>query len=113
MVAKKKPADGAAESKRDTEQFLAWLEDVPDPRERYRRATTELEKHQQVIEQLSSVRAEAVSDAYASGETVRALAEELGMSPARLHQLIQQSKARTSKGTGPKRRSRDRQKGES
>ena len=81
------------------------------PRERYRRATAELEKHQAAVEQLSAVRASAASDAYASGETIRALAEQLGVSPARAHQLVQEGKARSVKGTGPKRRPPRRQKG--
>jgi DNA-directed RNA polymerase specialized sigma24 family protein len=97
----------------DTDSFLVWLESVPDPQERYRRATAELEKHQQVVERLSSVRALAAAAAYESGETVRTLAEQLGVSPSRVHQLIQESKARSAKVAGPKRRSSNRQKGES
>ena len=97
--------------KDDAESFLARLESIPDPQERYRRATAELEKHQQVVERLSSVRALAAADAYESGETVRTLAEQLGVSPSRVHQLIQESKARSTKGGGPKRRSTNRQKG--
>jgi hypothetical protein len=113
MPAPKKPTEGAPEAKDDTDEFLEWLEGVPDPQERYRRATAELEKHQQVVERLSSVRANAASDAYESGDTVRALAEQLGVSPSRVHQLIQESKARTSKGAGAKRRPSSRQKGRS
>jgi hypothetical protein len=95
----------------DSEAFLTWLESVPDPRERYRRATDELEKHQQAVERLSAVRAAAASDAYESGETFRALAEQLGVSPARVHQLIQESKARSTKESASKGRPRRRQKG--
>jgi DNA-directed RNA polymerase specialized sigma24 family protein len=102
MVERKKPESPA---KGDTERFLAWLEGVPDPQERYRRATEELEKHQQVVERLSSVRASAAADAYESGETVRALAEQLGVSPSRVHQLIQEAKSRSQKESGPKRQS--------
>jgi DNA-directed RNA polymerase specialized sigma24 family protein len=115
MAERKKPGGDSSptkdDTKDDTESFLEWLEGVPDPRERYRRATEELEKHQQVVEQLSSVRALAAADAYESGETVRTLAEQLGVSPSRVHQLIQESKARSTKGAGQKRRSSDRQKG--
>jgi DNA-directed RNA polymerase specialized sigma24 family protein len=100
MVERKKPAILASG---DPERFLAWLEGVPDPQERYRRATEELERHQQVVERLSSVRASAAADAYESGETVRALAEQLGVSPSRVHQLIQEAKSRSQKETGPKR----------
>jgi hypothetical protein len=94
MAGPKKPAQGAPEAKDDTEEFLEWLEGVPDPQER-----------------LSSVRANAASAAYESGDTVRALAEQLGVSPSRVHQLIQESKARTSKKAGAKRRPSSRQKG--
>jgi DNA-directed RNA polymerase specialized sigma24 family protein len=111
MPARKKPTGGAPEAKDSTEDFLQWLEGVPDPRERYRRATAELEKHQQVVERLSSVRASAASDAYESGDTVRALAEQLGVSPSRVHQLIKESKARSSKAAGAQRRPSSRQKG--
>ena len=101
----------AATPARRTEAFLAWLEGVPDPRERYRRATEELEKHQQAVERLSSVRALAAADAYESGDSVRALAEQLGVSPSRVHQLIQEAKPRPAKETGRKRRQSGRQKG--
>ncbi len=111
MAERKKPGAQSSKAEEDSEAFLAWLEGVPDPRERYRRATAELERHQQVVERLSSVRAMAAADAYESGETVRALAEQLGVSPSRVHQLIQESKARPTKGAGQKRRSQDRQKG--
>jgi DNA-directed RNA polymerase specialized sigma24 family protein len=111
MPAREKPASESSQSQDETEAFMEWLEGVPDPQERYRRATAELEKHQQVVERLSSVRALAASDAYASGDTVRALAEQLGVSPSRVHQLIQEAKAHSAKGKGQKRRSPGRQKG--
>ena len=77
--------------------FLEWLERVPDPRERYRRATEELDHHQRAVERLASFRAAAAAEAYASGHTVLALAEELAVSPARVHQLIQQAKQGAAK----------------
>jgi DNA-directed RNA polymerase specialized sigma24 family protein len=96
-----------------TEAFLKWLDGVADPRERYRRATAELEKHQKAVELLSSVRAAAASDAYAAGGSVRAIAEQLGVSPSRVHQLIQEAaKGRSAEKTGQRRRSSGRQKGE-
>lgn len=104
-------SDPPPDSSRNTEEFLAWLGEVPDPRERYRRATEELEKHQQAVERLSSVRALATADAYASGDSVRALAQQLGVSPARVHQLIQEAKAQPAKEAGRKRRQSGRQKG--
>jgi DNA-directed RNA polymerase specialized sigma24 family protein len=99
------PRDG------DSEAFLEWLERVPDPRERYRRATEELERHQQAVERLSSLRADAAADAYASGETIRALAEEFDVSPARIHQIIQTASGRPAEAPEKGRPSR-RRKGE-
>ena len=96
---------------KDTEAFLAWLDGVPDPRERYRRATEELERHQQAVEQLSRVRATAAADAYEEADSVRALAGRLGVSPSRVHQLIQEAKAQTAKAAGRERRQSGRQKG--
>jgi len=96
---------------KDTEAFVSWLGGVEDPRERYRRATEELEKHQWAVEQLSAVRAAAAADAYDEGDSVRALAARLGVSPSRVHQLIQEAGSRPSKGTGQKRRRTGRQKG--
>jgi DNA-directed RNA polymerase specialized sigma24 family protein len=112
MTERKKPNGDQPPTDASTDSFVKWLEGVPDPRERYRRATEELEKHQQVVEQLSSVRAFAAADAYESGDTVRSLAEELGVSPSRVHQLIQEARARSTKETGQKRRPKGRQKGE-
>jgi transposase-like protein len=103
------PADG-------TEAFLAWLESVPDPQERYRRATDELERHQRAVERLSELRAAAAADAYESAGSVRGLASEWGVSPTRAHQLIQEGQSGqegTAKRKSTKRRSSDRQKGES
>ncbi len=111
MVERKQPTSGPPSAKGDTEKFLAWLEGVPDPRERYRRATEELERHQQVVERLSAVRASAAADAYESGETVRALAEHLGVSPSRVHQLIQEAKGRSTREPKPTGRQSSRKKG--
>jgi hypothetical protein len=97
-----------------TEAFLSWLEGVPDPRERYRRATDELERHQRAVERLSELRAAAAADAYESAGSVRGLASEWGVSPTRAHQLIQEgqsSQDRKAKKRSTKRRSSDRQKG--
>ena len=104
-------SDQPSDTSRDSDTFLAWLSGVPDPQERYRRATEELEKHQRAVEQLSSVRASAAADAYESGDSVRALAQQLGVSPARVHQLIQEAKAKPEKEAGRKRRQASRQKG--
>ena len=111
MMERRKPEPPLPATKDDTEKFLAWLEGVPDPQERYRRATEELEHHQHAVERLSSVRAAAAADSYESGKTVRALAEHLGVSPSRVHQLIQEAKGRSLKETRPKRRQSGRKKG--
>jgi DNA-directed RNA polymerase specialized sigma24 family protein len=104
--------DGKGESaKQGSDAFLAWLDQVPDPQERYRRATEELEKHQRAVEELSAVRAEAASDAHEAGASIRALAERLGVSPSRVHQLIQEARTHPVKTEGRKRRPSDRQKG--
>ena len=92
--------DGEPTTSRDTEAFVSWLGGVEDPRERYRQATEELEKHQRAVEQLSAVRAAAAADAYDEGDSVRALAERLGVSPSRVHQLIQEAGSRPSKAVG-------------
>jgi predicted transcriptional regulator len=112
MAGRKKPSD-PPKTGTDSDAFLAWLEQVPDPRERYRRATQELEKHQQAVERLSSLRVAAAADAYESGDTVRGLAGELGVSPARMHQLIQQARQGPAKEPAQKRRRSSRKKGES
>jgi predicted trehalose synthase len=93
-----------------TDAFLKWLKGVPDPQERYTRATAELERYQRAIEELSSLRADAAADAYDSAGSVRGLAAQLGVSPTRAHQLIQEAKERPAKGEPRKRRSSGRQK---
>jgi DNA-directed RNA polymerase specialized sigma24 family protein len=105
-------SDGKPPSSSDTEKFLSWLEGVPNPQERYMRATEELEKHQAAVERLSAVRASAAADAYDEGDSVRALAQRLGVSPSRVHQLIQEAaKAQPAKQAGRKRRQSGRKKG--
>ena len=97
-----------------TERFLEWLSSVPDPQERYRRATEELEEHQLAIRRLSAARARAVSEAYQSTRSVRQLASELRISPARAHQLMSEVDQEEEDGAPPsdtKRRGR-RKKGE-
>jgi hypothetical protein len=104
------PRDDPSSNEEATDAFLDWLRDIADPRERYRRATEELEKHRRAVEMLSSVRAAAASDAYEAGGTVRGLAAQLGVSPARVHQLIQEASARAAEEKKP-RRPKGRQKG--
>ncbi len=94
----------------DNEAFLNWLKGVPDPRERYRRATNELEKYQRAVKELSSVRAAAAADAYDTAGSVRGLASDLGVSPTRAHQLIKEARPSPPEGKPTKRRSSNRQK---
>jgi hypothetical protein len=109
MKGDQKRSEAESESGR-TGAFLEWLKGVPDPQERYRRATDELERYQKAVEELSSLRADAAADAYDSAGSVRGLAAQLGVSPTRAHQLIKESKERPTKGEPKKRRSSDRQK---
>lgn len=111
MTDRKRTGSDGPEKDGNNDAFLEWLEQVPDPRERYRRATEELERHQQAMERLSSLRAAAVADAYDSGETIRSLAEEFDVSPARVHQIIHTASGRPSEAPRQGRRSR-RPKGE-
>ena len=111
MTDRKRTGSDGPDKDANNDAFLEWLEQVPDPRERYRRATQELERHQQAMERLSSLRASAVADAYDDGETIRSLAEEFDVSPARVHQIIQTASGRPSEAPGEGRRSR-RRKGE-
>ncbi len=91
------PAAGAGVRRGgDVGDVLAELADTTDPEARYRLATDELAAHVQAIERLSSIRADAVASAYASSGSVRVLAQRLGVSSTRVHQLIQESKARAS-----------------
>ena len=84
----------------DNDRFLSWLDGVADPRERYRHATEELEKHQLAVVRLSSIRASAAADAYGDGVSVRKLAEALGVSPSRIHQLLKEAGKEQSARTG-------------
>jgi DNA-directed RNA polymerase specialized sigma24 family protein len=94
-MAKKKGGNKVPNTNRGAKAFLAWLDGVQDPRERYRWATRELERHQRAATQLSSVRASAAADAYRDGASVRSLARQLGLSPSRVHQLIHDADVRT------------------
>ncbi|MGP0108156.1 MAG: transposase [Acidimicrobiales bacterium] len=101
QTAKKKHTEQTSQSEDGADVFVASLERLPDPDERYRQATEELERHQQAIERLSSVRADAAAEAYDSGDSVRSLAQRLGVSPSRVHQLIKEARARSANDPGP------------
>lgn len=77
----------------NNEAFLAWLEAVPDPVERYSIATTSLEHHQEMVNRLSALRAEAVAAASAE-DSVSAVAQRFGMSRQRAYQLLNDARAR-------------------
>lgn len=74
--------------------FLRVLNQIPDARERYEIATREMEKAQQQVQRLSSLRAHAVAEAYNEGIPVREVARQIGVSPARVHQLIQEARTK-------------------
>ena len=75
----------------DNKAFLAWLQTLPDPEQRYRAATSALEDYQEMVSQLSELRATAVADASA-GASVSAVARRFGVSRQRAHQLLRQGK---------------------
>jgi hypothetical protein len=109
MSSGKKAGGGVGSGPEGSDEFLEWLKGVPDPRERYRRATAQLERHQKAVEELSSLRAKAAADVYDTAGTFRELANELGVSPTRAHQLIKDANGGPSKGAS-KKRSSDRKK---
>jgi len=80
----------------DSEAFIAWLETVPDAERRYALATSALEHHQDLIQQLSAMRADAVADA-AEEDSISGVARRLGVSRQRAHQLVQEAKARSER----------------
>jgi hypothetical protein len=80
-------------SRQDNEAFLAWLETVPDPVQRYSIATSSLEAHQEMVTRLSALRAGAVADA-SQEDSVSAVAERFGMSRQRAYQLLNDARAR-------------------
>jgi hypothetical protein len=93
----------------DNKAFLAWLETLPDPEQRYRAATSALEEYQGIVNQLSELRAGAVADASAQGP-VSSVARRFGVSRQRAYQLLQQARTRRPAPEEQKRR-KGRQKG--
>jgi hypothetical protein len=90
----------SARASASTEAFLKWLEGVPDPVERYSLATSELQKHQETVQRLSSLRAEALADA-SEEDSLSALARRLGVSRQRAHQLVNESRSKSNKSKKP------------
>jgi DNA-directed RNA polymerase specialized sigma24 family protein len=91
-MGKKSRNNESTKTNKTTKEFLTWLELIPDPQERYQRATEELERHQRAVMRISAARARAVAEAYRAGQSVRSLAVLFGISPSRVHQLIADSK---------------------
>lgn len=100
-------AEGGVADKRagraagDNAAFLAWLETVPDPDQRYNIATSALTEHQEMVTRLSAMRAGAVADA-SSAAPVSEVARRFGVSRQRAHQLLREAKSRAkpNKTTG-------------
>jgi hypothetical protein len=86
----------------DTDAFVAWLERLPSPVERYRAAREALEAHQEAVQRLSAIRASALVEA-AEEDTVTGLARSLGVSRQRAHQLIREAKQRAEASASEKR----------
>jgi hypothetical protein len=95
----------------DNEAFMAWLERVPDPEQRYSIATSTLGEFQDMVMRLSTVRAEAVAAA-SEEASISSVARRFGVSRQRAYQLLGESKGKEAAAPAPpsKRRSR-RQKG--
>jgi hypothetical protein len=70
------------------ERVVAEVLGLVDPAERARRAGELIDLHQQGIAELSRVRREAVEDLLSRGETQTSIAQLLGMSRARIGQLL-------------------------
>ena len=101
------PRDSPNRPKRpDTDAFVAWLETLPNPVERYHAAKEALEAHQEAVRRLSAVRASALADA-AEEDSVSGLARTLGVSRQRAHQLIREAKER-AQAAAPEKRGRTR-----
>jgi len=75
------------------EGFLAWLETVPDPEERYTIATSAMAQYQDMVSRLSTLRAGAVAAA-AESQPVSSVARRFGVSRQRAHQLLNEAKGR-------------------
>lgn len=83
----------------DNKAFMAWLQTLPDPEERYRAATSALEEYQEIVNQLSELRAGAVSDA-SEESSVSSVARRFGVSRQRAHQLLRQAKRKEPGASG-------------
>jgi hypothetical protein len=87
-------------SRPDNQAFLAWLETVADPEQRYNIATSTLEEYQGVVSRLSAVRAEAVAAA-SEDDSVSSVARRFGVSRQRAYQLLQDAKTKEPPAPAP------------
>jgi hypothetical protein len=94
-----RPAPATTTKPLDTDAFVAWLATVPDPVARYSLATEALNEHQEAVRRLSELRAGAVEDA-AALDSLATVARRLGMSRQRVHQLVNEAKARRDRSSG-------------
>jgi hypothetical protein len=98
-------------SRSDNEAFLAWLETVPDPEQRYTIATNTLGEFQEMVNRLSALRAEAVAAASAE-DSISSVARRFGVSRQRAYQLLGESKAKEAAAAeSPSKRRTKRRKG--
>jgi hypothetical protein len=113
----KVPLDMSEEEERkpsrpDNEAFLAWLESVPDPEQRYSIATTTLGEFQEMVKRLSAMRASAVAAA-SEDDSVSSVARRFGVSRQRAYQLLNESRPKeTPVPAPPSKRRTKRQRGQ-
>jgi hypothetical protein len=77
----------------DNDAFLAWLETVPDPEQRYSIATSTLGEFQDLVKRLSALRADAMAAA-SQEDSISSVARRFGVSRQRAYQLLGESKAK-------------------
>jgi hypothetical protein len=90
--------DGYEAEPEETRQLLDELidvEDLADPTLLYVRVTKLLAHYQHVVSELASLRAEAVGRLHTDGMSYARISEHLGLSRARVQQLVEQSKRST------------------
>lgn len=67
--------------------------DIEDPLQLFWIATTEIERHQEYVDNMAEMRSRAIAALYASGYSYRDLAKELGVSAPRVNQLVSGNRA--------------------
>ena len=94
----------------DNEAFLAWLETVPDPDQRYSIATSTLGEFQEMVKRLSALRADAVAAA-SEDDSISSVARRFGVSRQRAYQLLSESKSKEAAVPASVERRKRRQRG--